>query len=119
MLLAQTVTVLRLSDEVLTAESLRCLEEPDAPVIHLDLGGVRFPTADGLGALIVLNKELRARGGALVLFNVSLVAYEVFMLTRLVEVLTISPSWRHNKDISEPQITSKDFSLDYKAWQGL
>jgi anti-anti-sigma regulatory factor len=117
---AQTVTVLRLSDEVLTEESLRFvhryLEKPSPPVIHLDLGGVQLPTADGLGALVVLNKELRARGSALLLFNVALAAYEVFVLTKLVEVLAISPSWRQNKDISEPQSTTTAFSLDVKAW---
>jgi anti-anti-sigma factor len=97
MQLTQTVTVLRLSEEVLTAASLqtveRSLEEEDAPVIHLDLGDVRLPTAEGLGALVVLNKELRARGGALVLFNVTAAVYEVFLLTHLVELLVISPSW--------------------------
>ena len=95
--LTQTVTVLRLSEEVLTADSLqtveRSLQEEDAPVIHLDLGDVRLPTAEGLGALVVLNKELRARGGALVLLNVTAAVFEVFLLTHLVELLTISPSW--------------------------
>ncbi|HZV07619.1 MAG TPA: STAS domain-containing protein [Gemmataceae bacterium] len=97
----QNITLLQLSDEVLTAQSLgivhRRLEEPGAPVIHLDLGGVRCPTADGLGALAVLNKELRARGGALVLNNVATAVYEVFCLTHLIDVLevrTISPSCR-------------------------
>ncbi len=94
MQLTDTVTVVRLLDEVLTEASFRIvhqrLEEPDAPVLHLDLGGVRLPTAGGLGALLVLNKELRARGGALVLFNVTASTYEVFRLTQVVEVLTIA-----------------------------
>jgi anti-anti-sigma regulatory factor len=98
MQLAQTVTVFRLSEEVLTADSLRivhhCLEEPHAPVVHLDLGDIQLPTAGGLGALVALNKTLRARGGALVLLNVTASAYEVLVLTHLVEVLAISPSWR-------------------------
>ena len=97
MQLTQTVTVLRLSEEVLTADSLqtveRSLEEEDVPVIHLDLGDIRLPTAEGLGALVVLNKELRARGGALVLLNVTAAVFEVFLLTHLVELLAISPSW--------------------------
>jgi anti-anti-sigma factor len=109
MKLSQTVTVLRLADEVLTADSLRfvhkCLEQPDAPVVHLDLSDVQLPTAGGLGVLVALNKKLRARGGALVLLNVPAAAYEVFLLTHLVEVLAISPSWR-------PGVT-KDFSLLY------
>jgi anti-anti-sigma factor len=95
--LTQTVNVLRLSKEVLTADSLqtvgRSIEEENAPVIHLDLGDVRLPTAEGLGALVVLNKELRACGGALVLLNVTAAVYEVFLLTHLVELLAISPSW--------------------------
>jgi anti-anti-sigma factor len=89
-----TVTVLRLADEILTSESLQfvyqCLDEPGAPIIHLDLGDVRLPTADGLGALVALNKELRERGGALVLFNVNAAIYEVFLLTHLVDVLEVS-----------------------------
>jgi anti-anti-sigma factor len=94
MQLNQTVTVLRHSAEVLTADSLRCLEEPNARIVYLDLGDVQLPTASGLGALVALNKMLRARGGALVLLNVTSAAYEVFLLTHLVEVLSISPSWR-------------------------
>ncbi len=115
--LAQTVTVLRLTDELLTQESLRVaqryLEEPAVSVIHLDLAGVKLPTADGLGALVILNKELRARGGALVLFNVAAAVHEVFVLTQLVKVLEVranSPSWRHNNDIPVPQVVAKEFS---------
>jgi anti-anti-sigma factor len=88
-----TVTALRLADEMLTSESLRivhqCLDGPGAPVIHLDLGDVRLPTADGLGALVALNKALRARGGGLVLFNVNAAVYEVLMVTRLADVLDV------------------------------
>jgi anti-anti-sigma regulatory factor len=79
---------------VLTADSLQCLGEPDASVVHLDLGDVQLPTAGGLGALVDLNKMLRTRGGGLVLLNVTAAAYEVFLLTHLVEVLAISSSWR-------------------------
>jgi anti-anti-sigma regulatory factor len=91
----QKRSVFRLSDEMLTADSLQIvrlyLEEPNAPFIHLDLDGVQLPTAGGLGALVALNKTLRARGGALVLLNVTAAAYEIFLLTHLVEVLAISP----------------------------
>jgi anti-anti-sigma regulatory factor len=97
MQLAQALSVFRLSDEMLTADSLQivhhCLEEPDARLVHLDLGDVQLPTAGGLGALLALNTRLRARGGGLVLLNVTAAAYEVFLLTHLVEVLSISPSW--------------------------
>jgi anti-anti-sigma factor len=88
---AEEVTALRLAHEVLTEESLqavrRCLEEPGAPVIHLDLGAIRLPTAEGLGALVVLSRELRARGGALLLVNVPPETHEVLAVTRLDEVL--------------------------------
>ena len=91
---AVEVTVLRLPDGALTADSLqmvrRYLEESGTPLIHLDLGGIRLPSAEGLGALVVLNRELRARGDALVLFNLTAATYEVFTLTRLVEVLDVS-----------------------------
>jgi anti-anti-sigma regulatory factor len=87
---------LRLPDEVITEESLqivqRFLQEPGTPIIHLDLSSLRLPTAEGLGALVVLNKELRARGGALALLNVSAEAYEVFSLANLVEVLDVRVS---------------------------
>jgi hypothetical protein len=99
--LVQNIVFLKIADEALTAESLGivhgCLDEPGATAIHLDLGGVQLPTADGLGALAVLNRELRARGGALVLNNVASAVYEVFCLTHLIDVLqvrTISPPHR-------------------------
>jgi anti-anti-sigma regulatory factor len=65
---------LRPTHEVLTEESLqavwRRLEEPGTDVVHLDLSGIRLPTAEGLGALVAMNGQLRARGGALLLVNV-------------------------------------------------
>jgi len=82
-------SVVRHTDEVLNEASLRFLEEIDPPILYLDLSGVQLPTAEGLGALILLNKELRTRGGALVLFNVPAAVYEVFAVTRLVEVLDV------------------------------
>jgi anti-anti-sigma factor len=101
MQLTQNATLLRLPDEVLTAASLRIVQpylaEADTPVIHLDLGNIRLPTADGLGALVALNKELRARGGALVLSNITAAVNEVLCLTQLDEVLTFSPSERFGK----------------------
>jgi anti-anti-sigma factor len=53
------------------------------------LSGVRLPTADGLGALVGLHKQMRNRGGRLVLLNVQPRAYEVFTLTRLTEVMDV------------------------------
>jgi anti-anti-sigma regulatory factor len=86
-------TVLMFPDDVLTDENLwfvrQELEETRTQVVHLDLGGVRLPTAEGLGALVVWNKELRAAGGTLVLFNVAAEVYEVFNVANLVGVLDV------------------------------
>jgi anti-anti-sigma factor len=80
---------------MLTEETLhdvrRRLNEAGPDRLHLDLGGVRMPTADGLGALVTLHQELRLRGGHLVLLNVQPWAYEVFAVTRLTEVLDTRP----------------------------
>ena len=89
------VTVLRVAHDMLTEESLhdvrRLRDKPGPHRLHLDLGGVCIPTAGGLGALLSLHKELRRRGGRLVLWNVRPWAYEVFAVTRLTEVLDVRP----------------------------
>jgi anti-anti-sigma factor len=85
--------IVRIADDMFTEESLRdvrrLVNEPGRHRLHLDLSGVRIPTAGGLGALITLHEELRIRGGRLVLLNVQPWAYEVFSLTRLTEVLDV------------------------------
>ncbi len=90
---AEEVTVLRLPEGALTEASLQivwqCLADPATAIVHVDLGGIRLPTAEGLGALVVLNRELRVRGGALVLFNLTAESREVFTLTHLIEVLDV------------------------------
>ena len=89
----EEITALRLPHEVLTKRSLetawQCLVEPDTSVVRLDLSSIRLPTAEGLGALVVLNSELRSRGGELLLVNVPSAIHEVFTVTRLVDVLDI------------------------------
>lgn len=89
----EEVAVARISHEVLNEQSLQAvwpfLEEPSAAVLHLDLSAIRFPTAEGLGALVVLNKELRARGVGLLLVNVPSAIHEVLSVTHLVEVLDV------------------------------
>jgi anti-anti-sigma regulatory factor len=98
LLLASGVTVLRLTDEVLDAASLGAarglLDERGSRALRLDLGMVRWPTAEGLGGLVMLNKELRARGGGLVLVNVPADTYEVLEVTHLVQVLDVWPARR-------------------------
>jgi anti-anti-sigma factor len=88
-----TVTLLHLRDETLNEACLRSavqlLEAPGPQAVHLDLGSIQFPTAEGLGVLVTLDKELRGRGGELVLFNVPPNAMEVLALMHLVELLDI------------------------------
>ncbi|HEX5271591.1 MAG TPA: STAS domain-containing protein [Gemmataceae bacterium] len=85
--------VLRLSADLLTADALRAAvrfpPESAGPGLHLDLSGVRIPTAGGLGGLVRLHRDLRARGGRLVLLNVRPWAFEVFAATRLTEVFDV------------------------------
>ena len=89
----EDVSVLPPIGEVLDAEglrgALRLLDDPGARVARLDLGALRLPTAEGLGLLVSINKELRARGGGLVLCNVPADAYEVFEGLHLVDVLDV------------------------------
>jgi hypothetical protein len=66
---AEVVTVLRLTSEVLDEEGLcpacRLMDQADTRALLLDLGRVRWPTAEGLGVLVTINKELRGRRGRL------------------------------------------------------
>jgi anti-anti-sigma factor len=91
----ENVTVVRITSEILNAENLQAaverLGERGPGTVHLDLSSVQLPTAEGLGALIALGKQLRARGGALVLVNVPADVCEVLALTRLDEVLELRP----------------------------
>jgi anti-anti-sigma regulatory factor len=91
------VTVVCPTDEVLNRDSLRpavrFLEESPALTVYLDLGGVRLPTAEGLGELVTLAAELGSGGGGLVLVNVPADTYEVFAVTHLVDVLDVRPAF--------------------------
>jgi anti-anti-sigma factor len=87
---------LRLTDEVLNEKGLRAalrvLDAPGTGVVHLDLGEVRLPTAEGLGLLVSLNRALCDRGSRLAVVNVRPQVYEVFALTRLTDVLDVRPA---------------------------
>jgi anti-anti-sigma regulatory factor len=93
--MATGVTVLRLTDEVMDAAclagALSLLEERGAHSLRLDLGAIRLPTAAGLGGLVTLNRELRARGGRLVLINVPADTCEVLEVTHLAQLLDVRP----------------------------
>jgi anti-sigma B factor antagonist len=89
----EEVTVLTLTDEVLNEACLRAavrlLDKPGAHALHLDLAAIRLPTAEGLGLLVTLNQELRARGGHLAMCRVRPDVYEVFVVTGLTGVLDV------------------------------
>jgi anti-anti-sigma factor len=84
---------LRLTDCVLTQKGVRDAltlpDEPERQHLLLDLSRVRMPTAGGLGALVGLHKLIRDNGGRLVLLNVQPWAYEVFAVTRLIDVMDV------------------------------
>ena len=94
----ENVRVLRLVSEVLDESSLRVPKDVGPRELHLDLAGIRLPTAEGLRAVIHLHKEMRDRGGRLVLSNLTDEVHEVFVVTGLVKVLDVrrasSPSPR-------------------------
>jgi anti-anti-sigma factor len=87
------ITVVRVTDAVLTAEAVdRLPRVPPGHRLLLDLGAVRLPSAGGLGRLVTLNQELKSRGGRLTLENFPAPVREVLELTRLTEVLDIRPA---------------------------
>ena len=75
------------------AERLYALAaEADAPRIVLDFANVGHMSSSALGMLITLHKRVREKGGQLRLCNIRPSIYEVFVITRLNEVLTICAS---------------------------
>jgi anti-anti-sigma regulatory factor len=58
-------------------------------LVTLDLGDVVALSCGWLGAFITLGQELRATGGKLRIRNVHGLVYEVFLLTRLTDVLDV------------------------------
>jgi anti-sigma B factor antagonist len=63
--------------------------------LELDLGQVNFLTANALGLLVLLYTKLRAKKRDLVVTNVTSQVYEVFEVTRLVELLDVVPAPRY------------------------
>jgi anti-anti-sigma factor len=81
----------------LTAVNALALEEFVSPLVRalgtrrliFDCGGVEFLGAAALGTFLRLHRQTRARGGRLSLRHVSDLVYEVFEVTRLVELLDV------------------------------
>ena len=65
-----------------------------APRMVLDFINVGHMSSSALGMLITLLKRIREKGGKLILCNIRPSIYEVFAITRLNEVFTISPTRR-------------------------
>ncbi len=57
--------------------------------MQLDLREVEYLSSCMLGGLIVLDRKLQDAGGALTLCNVRPQVYELFLLTRLVDILDV------------------------------
>jgi anti-anti-sigma factor len=87
------VLVLPFPTKALGDESVRAVgeryERAGGQSLHLDLAAVEFPTAGGLGGLVTLRQQVRARGGRLALLNACGPVYEVFRLARLHDVLDV------------------------------
>ena len=66
--------------------------EPVAPHLTLDLGAVEFISSVALGQLIALNRQVRAKGGSLLLANLRSGVHQVLVLTRLDRLLAIAPA---------------------------
>lgn len=89
-------TVVELIDRKILDESsisqitaqLMALVSPDpAPRVVLDFANVSHMSSSALGMLITFHKRIKDMGGQLRLCNISPSIYEVFVLTRLNQVL--------------------------------
>lgn len=70
-------------------DEIRAALQPSQTELELDLSATRFIDSSGLGALVALQKTMRARNGQLRLLRPSPVVLQVLELTRLHRVLDI------------------------------
>ncbi len=63
-----------------------------APKLVLDFSAVNQLSSSALGMLITLHKRVREKGGQLMLCGIQPSIYEVFVITRLNEILQICPT---------------------------
>jgi anti-sigma B factor antagonist len=68
------------------------IETVEKPKLVLNFEGVSHMSSSALGMLILLHKKIREKHGQLRLCCIQPAVYEVFVITRLNEVLKISPS---------------------------
>src|ERR1035438_5449960 len=71
------------------AELFRVADRLDRRRLSIDLGRGAFLTANALGQLVSLHKQVRTGGGRLILCNVSPPVYEMFKITRLHAIMDI------------------------------
>lgn len=76
--------------DIIRNEALAAIEAGSTR-LALDLSEVQLLTSAGLGALITIDRECRARNGRLVLFGVSDQLLGLLRLTRLDRVFAIKP----------------------------
>jgi anti-anti-sigma factor len=75
--------------EALLAELCRAVEGVEAPRVVLDCEQVTFITSMGIGALLRFRKEIRDRGGKLLLCCLSTHVAEVLYATKLAAIDSI------------------------------
>lgn len=81
-----------LSDDSIDCARQRLIErgeQTDQDQIALDLANVDYVTGAALGKLVTLDKDLRAKGGGLVLLNPSPIVEETLAVTRLNTVFDV------------------------------
>ena len=64
----------------------------DTPHLVLDFENVANMSSSALGMIITLHKRVRDRGGKLQLCNIQPAIYEIFVITRLNEIFSVSAS---------------------------
>ena len=80
----------RVMEDLMEGELEGLTEEPRGCHLLLDFSKVEYINSDDLGVLINLHKRMKRFGGRLTLSNLNAQVYEVFTVTRLHTLLTIS-----------------------------
>jgi anti-anti-sigma factor len=65
-----------------------CLEETNQP-LTLDLSGMQYLSAAGIGELVRIHNRLRTTGGQLILENVSDLVFEILEVAGLTELFNV------------------------------
>jgi anti-sigma B factor antagonist len=68
------------------------VEERPGQHLVLDLAAVQYLTSSALGKLVALHRRLRQQGGRLTVINAQDAVWEVFVVTRLNQILEVKPA---------------------------